>query len=51
MNPFRDVQRCLLVHLTNHLVWHLGQADDHRRAVTGVTQSVAAMGLQILVTD
>lgn len=41
----------MLVHLTSHVAWHLGQADYHRRAVTGVTQPVAALGLQILATD
>jgi hypothetical protein len=30
----------VLVHLAVHLAFHLGQADTHRRAVTGLGQSV-----------
>lgn len=30
----------VLVHLAVHLGFHLGQADTHRRAVTGVAQTV-----------
>jgi hypothetical protein len=38
-----------LIHLTAHLGWHLGQADYHRRVVTGVAVPVDAMGLATLV--
>lgn len=39
----------MLVHLTAHLAYHLGQADGHRRATTGERTSVGAMGVaQIL---
>lgn len=41
----------MLVHLTSHLAWHLGQADYHRRVVTGVAQPVAALGLQVLAMN
>ncbi|MES2305103.1 MAG: DUF664 domain-containing protein [Gemmatimonadota bacterium] len=34
----------MLVHLTAHLGYHLGQADGHRRATTGERKSVGAMG-------
>jgi hypothetical protein len=32
-----------LVHLASHLAYHLGQADYHRRAITGSGQSVGAV--------
>lgn len=41
----------MLVHLATHLTWHLGQADYHRRAVTGVTRPVDALGLRVLAAD
>lgn len=34
-----------LVHLGTHLAYHLGQADGHRRTVTGVAQPIGAMAL------
>lgn len=37
-----------LVHLATHLAYHLGQADMHRRMVTGNSRPVGAMGLQPL---
>ncbi|MEO8479203.1 MAG: DUF664 domain-containing protein [Gemmatimonadota bacterium] len=51
IREYRPTTLRMLVHLTSHLAWHLGQADYHRRAVTGVTQPVAALGLQILAGD
>jgi len=51
IREYRPTILRMLVHLTSHLAWHLGQADYHRRAVTGVAQPVAALGLQILATD
>ncbi|MES2124868.1 MAG: DinB family protein [Gemmatimonadota bacterium] len=35
----------MLVHLSAHLGYHLGQADSHRRCVTGERKSVGALGL------
>jgi uncharacterized damage-inducible protein DinB len=35
----------MLVHLATHLGYHLGQADSHRRTVTGERRSVGAMGV------
>ena len=37
-----------LVHLASHLAYHLGQADIHRRVVTGDARPVGAMGLEAL---
>jgi hypothetical protein len=37
-----------LVHLATHLAYHLGQADIHRRVVTGDSRPVGAMGVQTL---
>lgn len=37
-----------LVHLATHLGYHLGQADIHRRVVTGDKRPVGALGLQAL---
>jgi len=34
-----------LTHLTTHLAFHLGQADYHRRAVTGNPAGVGAVGI------
>ncbi|HEY4320469.1 MAG TPA: DinB family protein [Gemmatimonadales bacterium] len=34
-----------LVHLTSHLAYHLGQADVHRRVVTGQTQGVGTVAV------
>lgn len=34
-----------LVHLATHLTYHLGQADMHRRVVTGQTDGVGAVAL------
>lgn len=39
----------MLVHLATHLGYHLGQADGHRRAVTGERKSVGAMGVTAIV--
>lgn len=35
-----------LVHLSVHLAYHLGQADAHRRAVTGNPAGVGAMAIR-----
>lgn len=51
IREYRPTTARMLVHLTSHLAWHLGQADYHRRAVTGVAQPVAALGLHILARD
>lgn len=37
-----------LVHLATHLAYHLGQADIHRRIVTGDPRPVGAMGIESL---
>ncbi len=37
-----------LVHLATHLAYHLGQADIHRRVVTGTRAPVGAMGVKPL---
>jgi hypothetical protein len=37
-----------LVHLAAHLGYHVGQADAHRRVVTGVARPVGAMGTKEL---
>ncbi|MGH7523010.1 MAG: DinB superfamily protein [Gemmatimonadales bacterium] len=34
-----------LVHLATHLTYHLGQADMHRRAVTGQTEGVGTVAI------
>jgi len=34
-----------LIHLTAHLAYHLGQADYHRRLVTGTNETVGAQGM------
>ena len=39
----------MLVHLTAHLAYHLGQADGHRRATTGERKSVGALGVAVLL--
>ena len=39
-----------LVHLATHLAFHLGQADYHRRAVTGQPRGVGAMAVAELAT-
>lgn len=47
--PFGTVQLPIglaLVHLATHLAYHLGQADMHRRVVTGDSRPVGAMGVQ-----
>lgn len=52
--PVRDYHPTtvrMLVHLATHLTWHLGQADYHRRVVTGVAKPVDALGLQVLEVD
>lgn len=36
----------LLVHLCTHLAFHLGQADAHRRAVTGNPAGIGAMAVR-----
>src|SRR5690606_31252503 len=35
-----------LVHLSAHLAYHLGQADAHRRAVTGNPAGIEAMAIR-----
>ena len=35
-----------LVHLCTHLAFHLGQADAHRRAVTGNPEGIGAVALR-----
>ncbi len=40
----------LLLHLTVHLGYHLGQVDYHRRAVTGSAVTVGAMALPELAS-
>lgn len=37
-----------LVHLATHLAYHLGQADVHRRIVTGERRPVGALGVKEL---
>jgi uncharacterized damage-inducible protein DinB len=37
-----------LVHLATHLAYHLGQLDYHRRAATGLSQSVDAVSVREL---
>jgi hypothetical protein len=39
-----------LLHLSAHCAFHLGQIDYHRRAVTGLTSSVAPMAISSLAT-
>jgi hypothetical protein len=38
-----------LVHLATHLAYHLGQADVHRRIVTGERRPVGAMDVKALL--
>ena len=40
----------MLLHLVSHLAYHLGQADGHRRAVTGERRSVGALSVAPLLT-
>ncbi len=41
-----------LVHLVAHLAYHLGQADVHRRVVTGECRPVGTMGVaELLVAE
>ncbi len=40
--------QALLLHLSNHLAFHLGQLDYHRRAATGDSMSVGPLSLQHL---
>lgn len=47
--PFGSVRLPIgvaLVHLATHLAYHLGQADMHRRVVTGDSRPVGALGFQ-----
>jgi hypothetical protein len=44
--PTRLPTDLALVHLATHLAYHLGQADVHRRIVTGERRPVGAMGVQ-----
>jgi hypothetical protein len=37
-----------LVHLATHIAYHVGQADVHRRVVTGERRPVGAMGVREL---
>ena len=46
--PIRLPIGVALVHLATHLAYHLGQADIHRRTVTGNAEPVGAMTLQAL---
>lgn len=39
-----------LIHLATHLAFHLGQADTHRRAVTGDTASVNPVSVRELAS-
>jgi uncharacterized damage-inducible protein DinB len=39
-----------LVHLSTHLAFHLGQADAHRRAVTGNPAGIDAVGVRELAS-
>lgn len=39
----------LLVHMTSHLAYHLGQADGHRRAATGERKSVGALSINAVL--
>ncbi|MGH7585262.1 MAG: DinB family protein [Gemmatimonadales bacterium] len=39
-----------LIHLATHLSFHLGQADTHRRAVTGDTASVSPVSVRELAS-
>ncbi|MCU0621775.1 MAG: DUF664 domain-containing protein [Gemmatimonadales bacterium] len=39
-----------LVHLATHLTYHLGQADAHRRVVTGSAAAVGALALPSLAS-
>ena len=39
----------MLVHLVSHLAYHLGQADGHRRSVTGERKTVGALSVGPLV--
>ena len=39
-----------LLHMCTHVAYHLGQVDYHRRAVTGSTSGVSAVGLAELKT-
>jgi hypothetical protein len=38
-----------LVHLATHIAYHLGQADVHRRIVTGEKRPVGVMGIAPLM--
>ena len=38
-----------LVHLATHIAYHLGQADVHRRIVTGERRPVGVMGIAPLM--
>lgn len=40
----------MLLHLVSHLAYHLGQADGHRRVVTGERRSIGALGVAPLLT-
>lgn len=40
----------LLVHLCTHLAFHLGQADAHRRAVTGNSAGIGAVAMRELAS-
>ena len=40
----------MLVHLVSHTAYHLGQADYHRRLVTGRSETIGAVRLTEIVT-
>ena len=42
--------QAVLLHLSTHLAFHLGQLDYHRRAVTGDSRSVNPLSLQHLAS-
>jgi len=46
----RFITADLLLHLSVHLGYHLGQVDYHRRAVTGTATTIGAMALPELAS-
>ncbi len=48
LGGMRPTTQAVLLHLSTHLAFHLGQLDYHRRAVTGDSTSVGPLDLKFL---
>lgn len=48
LSGVRPTTRAVLLHLSTHLAFHLGQLDYHRRAATGDRSSVGPLSLRHL---